>query len=766
MSRNILIVGRGGREHALAATLRESADVGTVFVTPGNGGTETAGVGIANVAIEEGDFETLLAFARSEAVSMTVVGPEGPLADGIVDRFVEAGLRCFGPGQDQARLESSKAYAKELMRRLDIPTAAFARFDQYEEAAEHLEAAASGVVLKASGLAGGKGVILPATLADAQRSLRAIMVERCFGDAGDTIVIEERLVGQEVSILAFCDGNTVAVMPPAQDHKPVFDGDLGPNTGGMGAFAPTSLVDAELLDEIVETVLQPVMVEMGSQGTPYVGVLYAGLMLTAEGPRVLEFNCRFGDPETQVILPLLENDLLSVFDACVDGALGTIDLVWRQMAAATVVVASDGYPGTHPVGRVIKGLAEAVGQPGVQVVHAGTTVDGNDLVTDGGRVLAVTGVASGLDEALRIAYQGLASISFEGMHFRTDIGFRRVRDSSGLYASSGVDIDAGERSVRLMAEAVRSTHGPEVIGGVGGFGGMFDASRLPESPVLVASTDGVGTKTKLAVALGRFDTIGQDIVNHCINDVLVQGAEPLFFLDYFATGSLDPEMAATIVSGMAVACREAGCALLGGETAEMPGVYLPGEIDIAGTMVGVVGRDDIIDGAKIEVGDQVIGIASSGLHTNGYSLARRVLEGLELSEAIEELGGSLGGALLVPHRSYLADVKAVREVGVIIKGLVHVTGGGLVDNPPRVLPAGAAMRIHRSSWRVPPLFELIRNEGRIPESEMLRAFNMGLGMLAIVAPDEVERAHRAIGHESYSVGEIIALVADRVEFVG
>jgi len=765
MNEKILIIGNGAREHALAWKLSRSPRVGAVFVAPGNGGTASAPGIIQNVPIEAGNFDELLAFATSRDISMTVVGPEGPLASGIVDRFGTAGLRCFGPGRAQTRLESSKAHAKDVMRRLGIPTADYAAFTDYAAATTYLRRVGPNVVLKASGLAAGKGVILPASMTEAEAALRAIMVERSFGDAGDEVVIEERLTGEEASVLAFCDGTTVAPMPPAQDHKPVFDGDRGPNTGGMGAFAPASIVDAALLDEIVDGVLQPVVTALASRGTPYIGVLYAGLMLTADGPRVLEFNCRFGDPETEVILPLLDNDLLDVLDACVDGALDNIDLRWRDGAAATVVVASGGYPGPYPKGRLIEGAAAAGAMPGVIVFHAGTRVDGDDLVTDGGRVLAVTGIEHDLPAALASAYRAIEPISLEGMHFRTDIGNRRRPQPPLSYAASGVDIDAGAAAVRLMADAVRSTHGPEVIGEIGGFGGMFDASGLPESPILVASTDGVGTKTILAAARGRFDTIGHDIVNHCINDILVQGAEPLFFLDYIATGKLNPTVTATIVAGMAVACRAAGCALLGGETAEMPGVYVAGEFDLAGTIVGVVGRDAIIDGARIETGDRVIGIASSGLHTNGYSLARRVFAHWEMSEQIAALDGSLESALLAPHRSYLADVTALRAAGVDIKGLVHVTGGGLIDNPKRILPEGVAMRIDCSTWEVPPLFSMIQTEGRIPEDEMRRAFNLGLGMLVVVPPAELETAQRAIGHDSHVVGEIVPRSGDPVEFV-
>jgi phosphoribosylformylglycinamidine cyclo-ligase len=329
--------------------------------------------------------------------------------------------------------------------------------------------------------------------------------------------------------------------------------------------------------------------------------------------------------------------------------------------------------------------------------------------------------------------------------------------SAVTYQAAGVDIAAGARAVELMKDAVRATYGPEVLLGIGAFGGLFDAAALRgmEAPVLVASTDGVGTKTKIASALGRYDTIGHDIVNHCVNDILVQGARPLFFLDYIASSRLDPAMVAAVVNGAAAACRAAGCALLGGETAEMPGVYAAGEFDLVGAIVGVVDRADLIDGSTIQPGDAVIGLASSGLHTNGFSLARRVLEGWDLRAELPELGRPLGEALLAPHRSYLAEIQRLRQAGVVVKGLAHITGGGLIDNPPRILPAGTAIQLQRGSWPIPPLFQLIQRAGQIADDEMAHVFNLGLGMLVITPASQAAAALDTLG-EGWLVGEVAA----------
>lgn len=336
--------------------------------------------------------------------------------------------------------------------------------------------------------------------------------------------------------------------------------------------------------------------------------------------------------------------------------------------------------------------------------------------------------------------------------------------TQNTYAQAGVDIAAGTLATQLMKTAVQSTYSPEVLSDVGSFGGLYSATALQNmaSPVLVASTDGVGTKTKVAARLNQWDTLGYDIVNHCVNDILVQGARPLFFLDYVASSRIHPEQIATIVSGIAEACREASCALLGGETAEMPGVYQPGEVDLVGTVVGVVEREKLINGRSIQAGDIILGLPSVGLHTNGYSLARRVLDGLDWHESRPELNGlSIGQQLLMPHRSYLVPIQELWAAGVHTAGLAHITGGGLIDNPPRIFPKGLGAVIRHGSWPVLPIFQLIQTLGDIAEAEMYHVFNMGLGMLVVVSPGDVSLAVQTVP-ELFVVGEMVAGV-DGVE---
>lgn len=326
------------------------------------------------------------------------------------------------------------------------------------------------------------------------------------------------------------------------------------------------------------------------------------------------------------------------------------------------------------------------------------------------------------------------------------------------YAAAGVNIDAGNRAVDLMKDAVRSTYGPEVLLGIGAFGGLFDASRLTgmKHPVLVGSTDGVGTKTAVAAAIGSYHTIGQDIVNHCIDDILVQGAEPLFFLDYIAAPVLLPAVIAAVVEGVALACREAGCAILGGETAEMPGVYAPGQMDVAGTIVGVVEREAIIDGSDIVADDVLIGLPSAGLHTNGFSLVRSIVSRDAYDQYVDTLGRSLGEALVEPHRSYLPQVRALWAAGVEIKGMAHITGGGYVDNIPRILPDGIGAVVDRAAWEVPALFQLLERLGRLDRDEMYRVFNMGMGMVLLVSAEQVDAALDALPKGAAVIGRTVA----------
>ncbi len=959
---NILIIGSGGREHAIAWKVAQSPRAEKIFALPGNPGIGQVAENVSGVSAD--DHEAVICFCQKEQIDLVIVGPEIPLAGGLADSLSGSGIRCFGPSQAAAQIESSKVFSKDFMTRHDIPTARYAAFDQLSDALKYLENVDYSVVIKASGLAAGKGVILPKTLDEAKSALTEIMEKGAFGDAGSEVVIEERISGPEVSLMAFTDGKTVVPMVSAQDHKRLLDGDKGPNTGGMGTYAPAPIFTDALLEEALASVLQPAVNGLREEGMPFVGVLYAGLMLTLDGIRVLEFNCRFGDPETQVVLPLLETDLVEIATACADGRLSDVDIHWKDGASVCVVLASKGYPEKPEKGKVV-----SLGQlpKDMFCFHAGTKMDGKSVITSGGRVFGLTAWADNIETAFWQVYTNIDKVDFDGMQYRNDIalkaqktkaatdeetdkriaepaasyqvsklvklptdqltfkvngfamqvhnelgpghaekfyqrrlgelcleaglpvemekrvdvviegkvvgylkidlwvneqlvveckalshsagndeigqvltylaatsstvgmlynfgrfslGFKRIlppRDvtewqkhlyrfvhkkrgmalpplggkSSGppirfnvlsqqtktveipsptgsairysasksaapsAYDDAGVSIDAGNRAVELMKDAVKASYTPAVLAGIGSFGGLFDASALKEmdNPVLVASTDGVGTKVKLASVVGRYRGIGHDIVNHCIDDILVQGARPLFFMDYFATSKLNPEQTAEVVTGIAEACRTAGMALLGGETAEMPGVYAPNEFDVAGTIVGVLERKHILPRTtELKAGDVLIGLRSSGPHTNGYSLIRKIFADTPLETVFPELGGSLADALLASHRSYFNLLYPHLSQ---IKALAHLTGGGFIENIPRILPAHLDALIHINSWTVPPLWNLIQQKGYIATEEMYRVFNMGIGMVVVADKENLVKIQNRISEETFIIGELI-----------
>ena len=416
----VLVVGGGGREHAICRSLARSARVERILVAPGNAGTGRE-ERCENVAVGAGDVAGLVGLAGRESVDLVAVGPEAPLAAGLADALEAVGTPTFGPGAAGARLEASKAYCKTFLDTLSIPTGASATFSEATPALDYLDQLPSVPVIKASGLAGGKGVVVAETRGEAAAAIRAMLVEERYGEAGREVVVEERLRGVEVSVLAFCDGADFAVMPAAQDHKRLLDGDAGPNTGGMGAFVPSPVATGELLAGVGNRFIRPTLKALGEAGTPYRGVIYFGLMLTDAGPKVLEINCRLGDPETQAVLPLLEEDLFEIMLACATGSLGGLPVEWSPAACTTVVMAAAGYPTSpaHPV--PITGLDRAAAE-GCVVFHAGTDRMGGVTRATGGRVLAVTALGSTLDKATERAYAGVAAISFEGAHYRTDIG--------------------------------------------------------------------------------------------------------------------------------------------------------------------------------------------------------------------------------------------------------------------------------------------------------------------------------------------------------
>ena len=417
--KNVLIIASGGREHALGWKLKQSEKVGKIYFAPGNAGTAKIGI---NTDIAALDFASQIEFAKTHDIALTIAGPDDILAAGVVDAFQNAGLKIFGPSKAAAQIEASKAFAKDLMQTEGIPTAKYQTFTDAEKAKAYIKEQGAPIVIKASGLALGKGVVVAMTLEEAEKAIEDAMVTKVFGDAGSEVVIEEFLQGPEVSIHVFSDGENVALYPASRDHKPIFEDNKGPNTGGMGTIAPLPEISSEQLETIKKTIVLPAIEGMKKRGIPFVGTLYPGLMMTKDGPKVIEFNCRFGDPEFESYMRLLKTDIYDILVACVDGTLADLTIEWHDQFACCIILASAGYPASSQKGIAIQGLATVSGD--VVVFHLGTKQDGENIVTNGGRVIGVTAVGNTLDEALDKAYSAIGEngIHFEGMQYRKDIG--------------------------------------------------------------------------------------------------------------------------------------------------------------------------------------------------------------------------------------------------------------------------------------------------------------------------------------------------------
>ena len=415
----VLVIGSGGREHSLVWKINQSPRVSKIFCAPGNGGIRSLA---ECIDIEATDILSFQKFVKEKRIDLTVVGPELPLTLGIVDEFEREKLRIFGASKKASKIEGSKSFAKDLMKKYGIPTAEYRTFTSRDEAVAYIKEISSPVVIKADGLAAGKGVIPAHNVQDATDAVDLIMIKKAFGDAGEKIVVEDLLVGEEASFLVFTDGNTAIPLPTSQDHKPVFDGDKGPNTGGMGAYSPAPIVTEDLYRKIMNEIMIPTIRGMAAEGRTYKGVLYAGLMISGGKPKVLEFNARFGDPETQPLVMRMKSDIIPVLEATIDGTLSQIKIEWDERAAVSIVMACEGYPGSYENGFEVTGLEKVSNRKDIEVFHAGTALKSGKTVTSGGRVLGVTAIGSGIEEAIALAYDAVEKIHWKGVHYRQDIG--------------------------------------------------------------------------------------------------------------------------------------------------------------------------------------------------------------------------------------------------------------------------------------------------------------------------------------------------------
>ena len=640
-------------------------------------------------------------------------------------------------------------------------------------------------------------MLIPKTKAEAHAGLKEIMLDKAFGSAGDEVVIEEYLEGQELSFLTFVDGYTYRSLPPAQDHKRALDGDEGLNTGGMGCYAPPPVATRTLIEEIHSTIIKPSIDGMRYERMPFVGCLFTGYMITKDGPRLLEYNVRSGDPETQTCLPLLadDTDLAEVMMACCEGCLDAVDFrIDEAKFSTTVVATAHGYPEKYEKGYPIT-LESA--PPNVNFFHAGTKLSQTSesseqlLLSNGGRVIAATSTATTLSNAISLAYKGMSSIHFPKMHFRRDIGHRALSCPDATpkpplrgtpqqpltYASAGVSISAGNELVNRIKPLVKSTARPGADASLGGFGGLLDLKALgyKNAPIIVQCIDGVGTKLEIAHAMKRHDTIGQDCVAMNVNDLIVQGATPRTFLDCYTTSKLDVDVATDVIKGVADGCRLSECTLSGGETAEMPGLLRTQEggfYDLVGTALGEIPSSNRLlpDKSSMKVGDALIGLASSGVHSNGFSLVRKILSHarVQLTDRAPWIDSSIsaaactksaGDSLLTPTRIYVKSLlPLINEENSAIKGMAHITGGGLYENVPRMLPDHLSGRLNAKTWDVPPMLRWLKEAGALEDTEFARTFNTGLGMVLVVLPEKVEDVLSKLRNEGETAWEIGALV--------
>ena len=729
---NILIVGSGGREHAIIKKLSSdnylNHNMNKLFCI---GPHKNPGIfkHTQKYLVDPiYNFSNLLKFVTDCDISLVVVGPEKYLEMNLSGELSKNNIHCIGPSALFAKIETSKGFLRDLMVKYNMKEycplyKTFSNVDgNMSEAYKFLKTLGENFVIKYDGLKGGKGVKVSGT--DLITSEEGIQ----YCSELDQYVIEEKLVGEEFSLMSFSDGVNLVHMPPVQDFKRLCENNTGEQTGGMGCIAyPEYLTDFDIstAQKLNYDVIAGISRELGYNG--YKGIIYGSFIKTSSGIKVIEYNSRFGDPECLLVLELLKTDLGKIFNSICNGTLNELNVVFSKEKLLCKYLVPTGYPNSN---NIVKNQIlnwEEIDND--NTILASVSMDDNNLITSqSSRTLSI------IDKYSQKINSSLSLIS-GNFYFRKDIGENKI-----LYENAGVNIDEGNRVVEKIKQHVKNTYNDNVVSTYGSFGGLY---RFGNS-TLVASTDGVGTKTKFVLqhypTKTGLEMLGYDIVNHCVNDILVEGAVPEFFMDYFASSVIDSDNVEAFVKGVSEACRGNSCVLLGGETAEMPGVYIKDSVEIVGTIVG----SKKYNFSGVKEGDVVYAFPSVSLHTNGYSLVRKILEGKDIPNHILN-------NLCAPHKSYLNEIKNLVENDIPISGLCHITGGGLIENPKRVLPANC--EINYKGWEMPEIFTYLESEGNLCKMDMMKTFNMGIGMMVFVGSDEVNKLSN-ISHTIQEMFEI------------
>ena len=758
---NVLIIGSGGREHAIVKALAKSSYKPNLYVYSScwNPGMLSL-VGRDNMKVESTfDHNSILNFAKTNHINYVIIGPEAILETGLSDILRENNIAVIGPNKNLAKIETSKKYCRDLMFDCGLHEYSpiyysFSPIESIDYPLKVIREFKDGYVIKADGLHSGKGVKVSGdhlrTINDAAKYILDII------DENEYYLIEEKLYGKEFSIMSFCDGETFSHMPVCQDFKRRNPGDTGPNTGSMGSITYANhilpfLIPADI--EIAEYLIEKVGKElMKKEGDIYCGILYGSFIKTNDGKiKVIEFNSRFGDPECINIIELLNTDLHQIFLSMINKTLRELAISYKTLSSTFKYLVPQDYPYSKGLPQEIKIATEANIE---SHIYSGINFILNRYYTTGSRAMGVIYLAESVEKAAIMVNNEISNYLDPLLDYRLDIGFNNNFISN--YFSSGVDVNKMDKAILGIKDYVESTHGDEVISKWGDYAGLYSIASLEEDEnILVSSTDGVGTKSifmrdNLGIQ-GEYEC-GIDIVNHCVNDILVKGARPLFFLNYYAADVIQPDGLLGYVKGISKACQEVGCAVVGGETAEMPGVYARDKSDMVGTIIGVVSKKLLIDGQKnICDGDVIYAIPSDGPHTNGYSLIRKVVKNCNGRINLEVMN-----MLFNNHRCYYNEIHILREAGVDIHGMVHITGGGYKGNIKRVIKDDLMVLLN--IWDLPEPFYTLQIEGNIDTDEMFSTFNCGYGMLLFVSKSDID-----IISNTLKEGSVIGFVSKRVE---